>query len=143
MRQVRFNYADVPPISLTGKRKVQQWVSTIFQEEGRELALVEYIFCTDEYLLSINKQFLQHDYYTDIITFDLTEKKGSSTIGEIYISIDRVKENAVDHKVSFQTELLRVIAHGALHLCGFGDKTKSEITIMRTKEDEYLRIFGT
>jgi probable rRNA maturation factor len=83
---------------------------------------------------------LQHDYFTDIITFDLSVSK-NETIGEIYISVDRVRENAMTHSVTFQTELLRVIFHGALHLCGYKDKKKSEITIMREKEDYYLLLF--
>ncbi len=97
-----------------------------------------FIFCTDEYLLEINRSYLKHDYYTDIITFDLSENI-SSCIGELYISIDRVKDNANTHAADTNTELHRVIFHGILHLCGYGDKSEQEIVIMRRKENYYLR----
>jgi probable rRNA maturation factor len=141
MPGVRFNYADVKPISLNDKKGVKDFVVSIFNKEGRPLKKINYIFCSDEYLLEINKSYLQHDYYTDIITFDLSDQEG--TIGEIYISVDRVKENSKSHATSFSTELLRVIFHGALHLIGYKDKKKSEITIMRDKEEYYLRLFET
>ena len=139
MSKVSFNYADIKPINLTGKQKVKQFIELLFKKEKKPLNQLDYIFCSDPYLLEINKSFLQHDYFTDIITFDLSE--GKETIGEIYISVDTVKDNAKDHTVTFQNELLRVIFHGALHLCGYGDKKKSEITIMRQKEDYYLHLY--
>lgn len=138
MQQVRFNYADIKSIPLA-KKEVKLFVSNIFKQEGKALQQIDYIFCSDEYLLNINKTFLQHDYYTDIITFDLSEKEG--TIGEIYISSDRVKDNSITLGILFSDEMLRVIFHGALHLCGYKDKKKSEITLMREKEDYYLRLF--
>jgi probable rRNA maturation factor len=140
MGKVRFNYADVAAIALKDKTRVKSFVEELFLKENRQLQKLEYIFCSDNYLLEINKSFLQHDYFTDIITFDLSVSK-NETIGEIYISVDRVRENAMTHSVTFQTELLRVIFHGALHLCGYKDKKKSEITIMREKEDYYLLLF--
>jgi probable rRNA maturation factor len=143
MSSVRFHYADIPAVTVKGKAAIKDWVEAIFRKEGKGLSRLDYIFCSDTYLLDMNKQFLQHDYYTDIITFDLSDNKTALTVGEIYISVDRVKENAAIHEVSFGDELLRVMAHGALHLCGYGDKTKREITLMRSKEDQYLRIFGT
>jgi probable rRNA maturation factor len=88
----------------------------------------------------MNRDFLQHDYYTDIITFGLSEK-GEPVEAEIYISLDRVKDNAATLKTTFKEETLRVIFHGALHLCGYKDKKKSEIALMRSKEDHYLRLF--
>ncbi|WP_366206997.1 rRNA maturation RNase YbeY [Flavihumibacter sp. CACIAM 22H1] len=112
----------------------------LFKKEKKSLELLNYIFCTDEYLLDINRSFLQHDYYTDIITFELAEK-GEPTQGEVYISIDRVRDNAKLHGQSFQRELHRVIFHGALHLCGYRDKTKKEETLMRQKEEEYLSYY--
>lgn len=112
----------------------------MFQEERGKTKELTYIFCTDDYLLNINRNFLQHDYYTDIITFDLSEQKDGSH-GEIYISIDRVKDNAVHLKEPLQRELLRVIFHGALHLCGYKDKTKVQERTMRKKEDYYLEGF--
>jgi probable rRNA maturation factor len=100
---------------------------------------VNYIFCSDHYLLQINKQFLQHDYFTDIITFDLSVTDVIEA--EIYISVDRVRDNASTLKVSFEDEILRVIIHGALHLCGYKDKKKSEIEKMRNREGHYMRLY--
>jgi rRNA maturation RNase YbeY len=139
MPPVRFNYADVPPIALKGKREIKQCVEEIFKLENKRLHLINYIFCSDSFLLQINRAYLKHDFFTDIITFDLSEENGSK--GEIYISIDRVRENACIHHTSFRNELMRVIFHGALHLCGYKDKKKSEITLMRQKEEYYLRLF--
>ena len=139
MEQVRFNYADINSITLTKKKEVKLLIANIFKQEGKELQYIDYIFCSDEYLLNINRSFLHHDYYTDIITFDLSENKG--IIGEVYISADRVKDNAITLQSTFSQEMLRVIFHGALHLCGYKDKKKSEITLMRQKEDYYLRSF--
>ncbi|WP_018616081.1 rRNA maturation RNase YbeY [Segetibacter koreensis] len=139
MALIRFNYADVPPISLSRKKLIKDHIREIFLKEGKQLRSLSFIFCSDQYLIEINKTFLKHDFYTDIITFDLSE--GEETVGEIYISVERVKENAVDHSSSFTDELLRVIFHGALHLCGYRDKKKSEITTMREKEDYYLQTF--
>jgi len=139
MNSIRFNYADVTSIPFNRKRTLKTFIKEIFITEGKPLEKVNYIFCTDSYLIEINKQFLQHDFFTDIISFDLSE--GESTIGEVYISIDRVKENSTIHASSYTNELLRVIFHGALHLCGYKDKKKSEITIMRRKEDYYLQMF--
>lgn len=104
---------------------------------GFRVADIQYIFCSDEYLLEINRSFLQHDYFTDIITFDLSEKK-AELCSEIYISIPRVKDNARSFGVSFQNELHRVMAHGILHLCGFKDKTAKQEKEMRNAEDEAL-----
>jgi rRNA maturation RNase YbeY len=112
----------------------------LFKREKKSLEQLNYIFCTDEYLLEINRSFLQHDYYTDIISFELADKKQASQ-GEIYISIDRVKENAREIGESFQRELHRVIFHGALHLCGYRDKSIKEATLMRDKENEYLKLY--
>ena len=97
-------------------------------------------FCSDDFLLEINQQFLDHDTLTDIVTFDYTE--GTILNGEIYISTDRVGDNAKDFNVTFETELLRVIIHGLLHMCGYGDKTEEEKLQMRSKEDEYLALWS-
>lgn len=128
-------------LSLKGKTRIKSFLTDLFRSEEMEPGKIQYIFCSDEYLLGINKQFLQHDYYTDIITFDLSED--SEVNAEIYISVDRVRDNASEFGVSKEQEMLRVIIHGALHLCGYGDKTKGEITLMREKESEYLRKFET
>ncbi len=136
---VRFHYDNIPPIALPNKRNVQQFIGDIFLKEKKQLNQLDYVFCNDEKILDINRRFLDHDYYTDIITFDLSHDK--QTVGEIYISIDTVRSNADLFKAIFKDELLRVIFHGALHLCGYKDKTKSEITLMRQKEDYYLRLY--
>jgi probable rRNA maturation factor len=137
---VKFHYADTSRIPLRNKKEAKDFILKLFQAEEREVATLNYIFCSDEYLLDINRTHLKHDYFTDIITFDLSDNP-SIIIGEIYISVPRVIENAAIHKTTSANELLRVIFHGALHLCGYRDKKKSEITIMREKENEYLRLF--
>ena len=133
---IRFNYADKKLPSSISKLALKKMVATIFKKEKVKLGYVVYIFCSDEYLLQINKSMLQHDYYTDIITFPLQEN-GKPIESEIYISIDRVKENATNLCINFKIELARVLAHGALHLCGYDDKSKKDIAKMRLKEDEY------
>jgi len=109
------------------------------QSEGKEAGNINYIFCDDEYLHKINVEYLQHDTLTDIITFDYTE--GKVLHSDIYISVDRVKENAEIFKVPFQRELLRVLAHGLLHLCGYKDKTPKDSALMRQKEEEMMLLF--
>jgi len=132
---VQFHFLE--PVSLTQRTLVKEAIRELFKKEKTPLEQLQYIFCSDEYLLQINKQYLQHDYYTDIITFDLSANPGPVT-GEIYISIDRVKDNAQTFKASFKQELLRVIFHGALHLCGYKDKSKKDEVAMRKAEDKYL-----
>jgi probable rRNA maturation factor len=127
--------------SFSQKTTLKLFIEKLFKKEGKTAGKVQYIFCSDDYLLQINQQFLQHDYYTDIVTFDLGSENKRIVNAEIYISIDRVKENASSFDESFRREMLRVIFHGALHLSGYRDKTKSEITLMRRKESEYLRLF--
>lgn len=136
---IKFHYQNTQ-LALTQKNSIKAFVAKLFQKEKKTLQQLDYIFCTDAFLLEINSQFLNHDDYTDIITFDLSEAP-SAIIGEIYISIDRVKENAKLFKTSFKQEALRVIFHGALHLCGYKDKTKSEKEMMRAKEEQYLKAF--
>lgn len=120
---------------------MQDFIPVIFKKEGKKLESLSFIFCSDNYLLEINKQFLKHDYYTDIISFDLSEPKSALISGEIYISVDRVKENAKDMRISFEEEMKRVLFHGTLHLCGYRDKRKADVQQMRVKEDEYLKLF--
>ncbi len=122
--------------SLQNRSGLKAFVESIFKKEKKDLGSINYIFCSDKRLLEINRQFLNHDYYTDIITFDLSE--GNSIQAEIYISIDRIRDNAKTLDVSLKSELHRVIFHGALHLCGFGDKTKMEKEEMREREEFYL-----
>jgi probable rRNA maturation factor len=124
--------------SLPNRTRLKLFIPNIFRfESDKQLASLNYIFCTDEYLLQVNKEFLQHDYYTDIITFDLSDPDGLIQ-GEVYISIDRVRDNARTSKTKIYEELHRVIFHGALHLCGYKDKKASDIKLMREKEDYYL-----
>lgn len=123
---------------LNNRKVLKLFIESIFKKEGRALAHISYIFCSDEYLLDINRRFLNHDYYTDIISFDLSPGKAQPTVGEIYISTERVKENASIHNTLFTEELHRVIFHGALHLCGYKDKTKPQQKEMRSKEAGYL-----
>ena len=139
MGKVSFSNADIK-YRLPQKKEIIQLIKNVFKIEERGLNSLYYIFCTDTYLLNINKEFLHHDFYTDIVTFDLSNSP-KETIGEIYISIDRVSDNAKTLNIPEPQELLRVIIHGALHLCGYKDKKKSEITLMREKEDYFLRLF--
>jgi rRNA maturation RNase YbeY len=115
------------------------WATQVITSEGFILRQVDYIFCDDAYLLDINKKHLGHDTYTDIITFDYSE--GKSIAGDVFISIERVKENAKKFEQEFQNELLRVMAHGVLHLMGYSDKSEKEIAVMRQKEEEKIKLF--
>jgi probable rRNA maturation factor len=124
--------------TLRNRRALKSYIEGILKKEGKKLESINYIFCSDEYLLDINRRFLEHDYYTDIITFNLSDK-GQPVNAEIYISADRVKDNAARLGVSFTEEILRVMFHGVLHLCGYKDKSKMQQQEMRAKEDYYLR----
>jgi probable rRNA maturation factor len=112
------------------------WLSSTCAEENKVLEEVNLIFCSDEYLLKMNVEYLQHDYYTDIISFDYCEE--NRILGDLFISKDRVLDNAEQNNVSFLLELQRVIVHGVLHLCGYKDKSEEEEKLMRSKEDYYL-----
>ena len=139
MQKIYFHSAD-RAFHFNSKNPLKSFIQRIFLLEKQNLEKLHYIFCSDDYLLQINKDFLHHDYYTDIITFNLSDT--SKIIeGEVYISIDRVKENALLQKTGYKEECLRVIFHGALHLCGYKDKTKKEIIRMREKENEYLHLY--
>lgn len=138
MEKVIFYTAD-RPFSFSGKRKLKEFIRYVFKSEKKDFDHLSYIFCSDRYLLKINQDYLKHDYYTDIITFNLSDT--NTIMGEVYISTDRVKDNAQTEKISYRDELLRVVIHGVLHLCGYSDTTKSEISEMRSREDAYLRLF--
>jgi probable rRNA maturation factor len=125
-------------ITLKGRNRLKVYLNTLFRKEGKSVEFINYIFCSDQYLLKINKNYLQHNFYTDIITFDLSDT-GNSVKAEIYISIDRVRENARKLGVSLKSELHRVIFHGTLHLCGYGDKTEKQIAEMRNKEEFHIK----
>lgn len=135
------NFHFLEKTTLTNRSGLRNHIQLISTKEKCSIELVDFIFCSDEYLLTINKNFLKHDYYTDIITFDLTQKGANSKVSEIYISIDRVKENALQFSTNFKRELHRVIFHGILHLCGYKDKKAAEQSIMRKKEEEYLHLY--
>jgi rRNA maturation RNase YbeY len=126
---------------LANSKKTTSWVKSVIKKEGAKLNSLNYIFCSDEYLRDVNIQYLKHKTYTDIITFNYNSS-AKEIEGEIYISVDRIRENAEKFKVDFKTELHRVIIHGVLHLIGFNDKTKTEKSLMREKEDTYLSLLN-
>jgi len=137
--KVQFFFTD-KNVTLRDRTRLKSFISNMFKKESRSASSLTYVFCSDEYLLDINKQFLQHDYYTDIITFDLSSTK-EVIEGEVYISIDRVKDNASQLGTTIKNELHRVIFHGVLHLCGYKDKKPTDEKIMRTTEDKYLKLY--
>lgn len=119
--------------------KVIDWITKIVEANSKKLGSITYIFCSDNYILQINKEYLNHDYFTDIITFNYNE--GENISGDIFISLDTVADNAKEYGVTYNNELLRVIIHGVLHLVGYNDKTDEEQEEMTQKEDEALNIF--
>lgn len=134
---IYFNQTEIS-FKLKGKQQLKNWIKKIIEKEKLVLGDLSYIFCSDDELLKINQQFLNHNTYTDIITFDYHE--GKIINGEIHISIDRVKENAEKYKTTFEQELHRVMIHGVLHICGYKDKSKADKELMRKKEDASLKI---
>ncbi|MBB3841246.1 rRNA maturation RNase YbeY [Runella defluvii] len=137
---IQFFNEDVD-FKIPNPRKTKTWLKDIIESEGFELNQLNYIFCSDEYLLSVNQQYLNHDFYTDIITFDNSEEIEGIVEGDIFISIDRVKENAEELSKTFKEELLRVLAHGILHLVGYDDHEDEDELVMRQKEDTYIATF--
>ena len=136
---ISFNKADATA-TLKNRVALKSFIEKSVKKEGLSIESLNYVFCSDKYLLEINKQFLDHNYYTDIISFDLSEVSGQ-LIGEVYISVDRVKDNAKTHGASFTEELLRVIFHGALHFCGYKDKKPADVKKMRQMEDLWLSAY--
>jgi probable rRNA maturation factor len=134
---IDFNYET--EFTLENEEAICNWISNVIKSEDKKEGEINYIFCDDEYLLQINQEHLNHDYYTDIISFDYTV--GNEISGDMFISVDRVKDNAVDFNVSFEEELKRVIVHGVLHYCGYKDKSEADEVLMRSKEDEKLAMF--
>lgn len=122
---------------LRNKNKIKYWIKNTIQNEGFSLEGINVIFTSDQHLLEINKEHLNHDYYTDIITFNYNENQQVSS--DLFISVDRVKDNAKSQKTTFTNEMHRVIIHGVLHLLGYNDKTDAQIAKMRSKEDYYLK----
>jgi rRNA maturation RNase YbeY len=139
MQKIQFHFLDRKP-ALKERNKLKIFIEDLFKMEKKGLESLYYIFCSDEHLLKVNVEFLNHDFYTDVITFEFASA-GSDTQGEVYISVDRIKDNAKELGVSFKEELHRVIFHGALHLCGYKDKTKKEETLMREAENKYLQLY--
>ena len=136
MPAIQFFEEDIT-YKLKHKIAIRQWITDTIHAEGYKLKELTYIFCTDEYLLQINQQYLDHDTYTDIITFDNSEKE-KVIVGDIFISIERIRENAGKFSLTETDELHRVIIHGALHLVGYTDKTSADKKKMTLKEDFYL-----
>ena len=136
---VRF-FPDGVSFQLEGKRKISQWLKQVVASEGKKTGNLCYIFVSDEYILEMNTKYLQHDYYTDIITFD--ESTDNRISGEMYISIDTVRSNAEYYHVDFRNELLRVMVHGILHLCGYQDKTPKQRQEMRAIETKYMEFLN-
>jgi rRNA maturation RNase YbeY len=133
-------FSEKVKFKLANPRKTRTWIERVAKQEGKELGEINIIFCSDTFLLQLNQSHLNHDTLTDIITFDYTESPKSALSGDIFISIHRVKENAVKFKVPIDSELHRVIIHGVLHLIGYKDKTTSQKSTMRGKEDAYLSL---
>ncbi|MCL3780190.1 rRNA maturation RNase YbeY [Prolixibacteraceae bacterium JC049] len=131
-------YSEDIDFQLNNSELTEAWISKVIENHSFKLGDISFIFCTDDYLLNVNREYLQHDYYTDIITFDYVEDNVVSS--DIFISIDRIKENAEEFKVSFENELNRIIIHGILHLLGFKDKEPEQKKIMTSKEDESLAL---
>ncbi|WP_326981537.1 rRNA maturation RNase YbeY [Chryseobacterium sp. MYb264] len=130
---IQFFYENLPD---TVNTEYKKWLEDIILSEEKKLGEINYIFCDDEYLLKVNQDYLQHDYYTDIITFDYV--KGKTISGEIFVSLQRISDNASTLSREYEEELRRVLAHGILHLSGYKDKTEEEEKLMRSKEDHYL-----
>ena len=124
---------------LKNKLKVRKWVKSILEKEGKIAGDISYVFCNDDYLLNLNEKYLKHDTLTDIITFDYSEKE--TLAGDIFISIERVTENAGSYNTTLDSELGRVMAHGVLHLSGYKDKTSEDRKMMRSKENYFLATF--
>jgi len=134
-----FNNAD-KSTSLRFRTKLKAFINQQCLKEGVHIKTLQYVFCSDQFLLDINTRYLNHNFYTDIISFDLSDKKGQ-LVGDAYISIDRVKENAKTEGQLYMHELLRVIFHGALHFCGYKDKKPVDVKRMRSLEDKWLKAY--
>ena len=134
---ISFNYEN--EFELPNEDQIATWISKVILSGNKKEGEINYIFCDDEYLLNLNEQYLDHDTLTDIISFDYSI--GNEIHGDIFISTERVIENAVDFKVTFEEELQRVLVHGVLHYCGYKDKSENDEQLMRNKEDEKMKMF--
>lgn len=135
---ISYNYET--DFQLQNESQLSEWIASVIDTEGFKEGEINYIFCDDDYLLKLNVEFLQHDTLTDIISFDYT--LGKLINGDIYISVERVKENASDYMVDFRSEISRVMIHGVLHYCGYKDKTEEDEATMRAKENYYMAQLG-
>jgi len=142
MRQLQFIHFhfDEVDLPLKDRNKLKNFLASLVVKEKRRLNALNYIFCNDRTLLEINRRYLNHNSYTDVITFDLSSSP-KEILGDIYISAERIRENAKNLKLSTKEELHRVILHGLLHLCGYNDKTGGERKLIRSKEDYYLNLY--
>ena len=134
---ISFNYET--DFTLSNESLYEEWISRIIDSEGFDEGEINYIFCDDDYLHKINVDYLDHDTLTDIISFDYTE--GNLLQGDIFVSVERVRENASDFNVAFEDEIKRVLSHGILHYCGYKDKSPEDELLMRSKEDEKIQMF--
>ncbi len=134
---ISFNYET--DFELENEAQYEEWISRIIESEGFDEGEINYIFCDDEYLHKINVEYLDHDTLTDIISFDYTV--GNLIQGDIFVSVERVQDNANDFNVSFEEELKRVLSHGVLHYCGYKDKSPEDEALMRSKEEEKMQMF--
>jgi probable rRNA maturation factor len=137
---INIHFEDTPVLTNLSDRFYNNWLNEVCKIEYKKLGEITLIFCSDDYLLEVNREYLDHDYYTDIITFDYTDDDLIN--GDLFISIDRVADNANELSISFEIELNRVIVHGVLHLCGYKDKTPEEEQLMRSKENQMLAILS-
>ena len=131
---INYFFEEISTIAIN--EDISTWLEDIIVNEEKKLGKIQYIFCDDEYLLNVNREYLQHDFYTDIITFDYV--KGKKISGDIFVSLPRIKDNAVQLSTDENEELKRVLAHGILHLCGYKDKSEEEQAMMTEKENYYL-----
>ena len=134
---INFNYET--NFILENEEEIASWLSVVISSENKKEGEINYIFCDDDYLMKINIEYLNHDTLTDIISFDYS--MGNEISGDVFISIERVKDNAADYRVTFEEEIKRVLVHGILHYCGYKDKTNSDEIIMRSKEEEKIALF--
>lgn len=139
MKESKINFYSENEFQLEHENSYVSWIQSVIESEGKKLEEISYIFCDDDYLLDINMKYLDHDTYTDIISFDYSV--GNILQGDIYISTERVEENSREFNVSFEEEIRRVIIHGVLHLCGYKDKSEEETSLMRLKEEEKIKLF--
>ena len=136
---IQYFNEDVP-LPKIKKRNTTNWIKSTIVSEGKRVGDISFIFCSDSYLLEVNKTYLDHDYFTDIITFDYVE--GTLINGDIFISVDRVLDNSVEFKTTFEDEMNRILIHGILHLVGYKDKNKKDKLLMTEKEDLYLKLLN-